>query len=98
MRTFIQELKCISCRLDIVDGVPSTIEWTREGYQFLLLARRRVVKEQLLHCACISHCLLMLLPSGDVFVRGAMLELFVPEKRLDVLEELRPEKKRQVLT
>jgi hypothetical protein len=58
--------------------------------QFLLLARDR--REGLVY-----HHLLLLHFQKHAAARGTVLELLVPEDKLEVLEELEPRKRRVVL-
>ncbi len=72
----------------------------RTEQQFLLLARDRASTQDG-GKGLIYHYLLLLKPHGDdarILVRGTVLVLVVPEDHLKVLEELKPQKRRVVLS
>ena len=58
--------------------------------QFLLLARER---DQ----GLVYYHLLLVYPRGNLVERGAVIELAVPEDRLEVLDQLNPQKQRVVM-
>ena len=58
--------------------------------QFLLLARDRSEN-------WVYHYLLLVHPRGDLVERGTVIQLIVPESRLEVLDHLNPQKRRVVL-
>ena len=63
-----------------------------ERKQFILLARDYSKKQ-----GFIFHHLLMVHVSGEIAVRGTVLDLVVPVDRLDVLVDFQPQKRRLVM-
>jgi len=88
---FVMSIRGTSCRIKImstdIELDPPTQQIKR---QFLLLARDR--REGLVY-----HYLLLLHSQEHAAARGTVLELLVPEDKLEVLKELEPRKRRVVL-
>ncbi len=63
----------------------------RTEQQFLLLARDRSHN-------LVYHYLLLVHPRGNLVERGAVIQLLVPENHLEVLDHLKPQKQRVVLS
>jgi hypothetical protein len=88
---FIFSLRGSRCGIRIISVDPEVNKHPRrEKQQFLLLARDYSK-------GLVFHHLLLVHFRGGVAVRGTVLELVIPERHLEALEELHPQKRRIVL-
>jgi hypothetical protein len=88
---FIFSLRVALCYIRIISIDPELWNQTRREKQHFLLLARDYTK------GFVYHHLLLVRFRGGVAVRRTVVELIIPEHRLDALEELNPQKRRVVL-